>query len=118
MTTESDYLPEQRYAELTPAKVLRIARELQGLTQTQLAAMTGIPQSTISAIEHGQKGLGIERAKVFARALKIHPAVLAFPDWDEPAEVIDLTKYRLAKPKRARARKAAPRPAKRRASGR
>ena len=26
--------------------------------------------------------LGVERAKVLARTLKCHPAVLAFPGWD------------------------------------
>lgn len=44
--------------------------------------MTGIPQSTLSAIEHDQINLGVERAKVLARALKCHPAVLAFPGWE------------------------------------
>ncbi|HFD32701.1 MAG TPA: transcriptional regulator, partial [Gammaproteobacteria bacterium] len=26
--------------------------------------------------------LGVERAKILARALKCHPAVLVFPGWD------------------------------------
>ena len=33
---------------------MRILRELQELTQGQLAKLTGIPQSTISAIENGR----------------------------------------------------------------
>jgi transcriptional regulator with XRE-family HTH domain len=57
-------------------------RELQELTQSELAELTGIPQSTISAIENSRVNLGVERAKVFARALKCHPAVLVFPGWD------------------------------------
>ncbi|MGB5728377.1 MAG: helix-turn-helix transcriptional regulator, partial [Thiogranum sp.] len=44
--------------------------------------VTGIPQSTISAIENGRVNLGVERAKILARALKCHPAVLVFPGWD------------------------------------
>jgi hypothetical protein len=44
--------------------------------------LTGIPQPTLSAIEHDRVKLGIERAKVLARALKCHPAVLVFPGWD------------------------------------
>jgi hypothetical protein len=44
--------------------------------------MTGIPQSTLSAIEHDKINLGVERAKVLARALKCHPAVLVFPGWE------------------------------------
>lgn len=39
----------------------------------------GIPQSTISAIENGRVNLGVERAKLLARALQCHPAVLVFP---------------------------------------
>jgi len=35
-----------------------------------------------AAIENGRVNLGVERAKVLARALKCHPAVLVFPGWD------------------------------------
>lgn len=61
---------------------VRIVRELQGLTQSELARRTKIPQSTISAIENDNINLGVERAKVLARALQCHPAVLVFPGWD------------------------------------
>jgi transcriptional regulator with XRE-family HTH domain len=61
-------------------------RELQELSQNQLAEVAGIPQSTISAIERERVNLGVERAKVLARALKCHPAVLVFPGWDASAE--------------------------------
>jgi transcriptional regulator with XRE-family HTH domain len=61
-------------------------RELQELSQNQLAEAAGIPQSTISAIERERVNLGVERAKVLARALKCHPAVLVFPGWDASAE--------------------------------
>jgi transcriptional regulator with XRE-family HTH domain len=56
------------------------------LSQNQLAALCGIPQSTISSIECGRINLGVERAKVLARALKCHPAVLVFPGWDQESE--------------------------------
>ncbi|HHQ15132.1 MAG TPA: XRE family transcriptional regulator, partial [Chromatiales bacterium] len=45
-----------------------------------------IPQSTISAIENERVRLGVERAKVLARALHCHPAVLVFPGWDVSVE--------------------------------
>ena len=51
-----------------------------------LSALTGISQSTISAIENDRVNLGVERAKLLARALKCHPAVLVFPSWDVQAE--------------------------------
>lgn len=52
------------------------------MSQNDLAGITGIPQSTISAIENDRVQLGVERAKVLARALNCHPAVLVFPGWD------------------------------------
>jgi len=61
---------------------LRIIRELQELSQNQLSQLTGIPQATISAIENDRVRLGVERAKVLARALKCHPGVLVFPGWE------------------------------------
>ena len=65
---------------------VRIMRELQELSQNQLSELTGIPQSTLSAIENDRVNLGVERAKVLARALKCHPAVLLFPGWDVDEE--------------------------------
>lgn len=56
--------------------------EWRGYSQNQLARLTGIPQATISAIENDRVRLGVERAKVIARALKCHPAVLVFPGWE------------------------------------
>jgi len=67
---------------LTPAEAVKLAREYQGMSQNELAKATGIPQSTISAIEAGRVNLGVERAKTLARALRVHPAVLVFPGWD------------------------------------
>ena len=61
---------------------VRILREWQELSQNELSEMTGIPQSTISAIERDRIRLGVERAKMLARALRCHPAVLVFPGWD------------------------------------
>ena len=61
---------------------VKILREFQELSQNGLAELTGIPQSTISAIENDRIQLGVERAKVLARALQCHPAVLVFPGWD------------------------------------
>lgn len=71
---------------ISPGESVRIMRELQELSQNQLAEAAGIPQSTISAIERERVNLGVERAKVLGRALKCHPAVLVFPGWDASAE--------------------------------
>ena len=71
---------------VTPGESVKIIRELQEMSQNELANHTGIPQSTISAIERGRINLGVERAKTLARALKCHPAVLVFPGWDAREE--------------------------------
>lgn len=81
-----EFRPAKKRIEVSVGDSVRIIRELQELSQNQLAELTGIPQSTISAIENGRVNLGVERAKVFARALKCHPAVLLFPGWDVPLE--------------------------------
>ncbi len=68
--------------DVSPGESVRIMRELQELSQNELSNLTGIPQSTISAIENERVNLGVERAKVLARSLKCHPAGLVFPGWD------------------------------------
>jgi transcriptional regulator with XRE-family HTH domain len=81
-----DFRKARRRIDVSVGESVRILRELQELSQNQLADLTGIPQSTISAIENNRINLGVERAKVIARALKCHPAVLVFPGWDLDAE--------------------------------
>jgi len=77
-----DFQPAKRHVDVSTGESVRILRELQELSQNELAELSGIPQSTISAIENDRVRLGVERAKVLARALKCHPAVLVFPGWD------------------------------------
>jgi transcriptional regulator with XRE-family HTH domain len=81
-----EYRRARKKIDVSVGESVRIIRELQELSQNQLAEMTGIPQSTISAIERNRVNLGVERAKVLARALKVHPAVLVFPNWDVESE--------------------------------
>jgi DNA-binding XRE family transcriptional regulator len=76
----------KRHIEVSPGESVRILRELQELSQNELGERCEIPQSTISAIENDRVQLGVERAKVLARALKCHPAVLVFPGWDVEIE--------------------------------
>jgi transcriptional regulator with XRE-family HTH domain len=78
----SDYRKATKRIDVSPGDSVRILRELQEMSQNDLAAATGIPQSTISAIENDRVRLGVDRAKVLAKALRCHPAVLVFPGWD------------------------------------
>jgi transcriptional regulator with XRE-family HTH domain len=78
----NDYRLAKRNVDVSVGESVKILRELQELSQNELAQVSGIPQSTISAIENDRVQLGVERAKVLARALHCHPAVLVFPGWD------------------------------------
>jgi transcriptional regulator with XRE-family HTH domain len=81
------YRPAKKRINVSVGESVRILRELQELSQSQLARLTGIPQATISAIENDRVRLGVERAKVLAKALKCHPGVLVFPGWELPGKV-------------------------------
>ena len=80
-----NFSPAKKRIEVSPGESVRVVRELQGLSQVQLAELCGIPQSTISGIETGRINLGVERAKALATALRCHPAVLVFPGWQVAA---------------------------------
>ena len=81
-----DYKPAKKRIDVSVGESVRIIRELQGLSQNNLAKLSGIPQSTISAIENERINLGVERAKTLAVVLKCHPAVLVFPGWEVASE--------------------------------
>jgi transcriptional regulator with XRE-family HTH domain len=70
------------YTSLTPGEALKMLRELQELSQNDLAKLTGISQFNISALESNARQMGRERALTLAKALHVHPAVLLFPDFD------------------------------------
>ena len=79
---KSEFISDKRYGHLTPGKALKIYRELNGLSQNELAKISGLTQATLSSLENDRISLGIDRAKVLARVLKVHPGLLAFADWD------------------------------------
>ena len=82
----SDYRQAKKRIDVSVGESVRIIRELQGLSQNGLAKLSGIPQSTISAVENDRVNLGVERAKTLARVLNCHPAVLVFPGWEVESE--------------------------------
>lgn len=77
-----EFVPTKTRVHMTPGQSLKVIRELQELSQNALAEMSGLPQSTISGMESGRINIGVERAKVLAKALRIHPAVIVFPGWE------------------------------------
>jgi len=83
-----EFIKAKKTVEVSVGNSVRILRELQELSQNELSLLSGIPQSTLSAIEHDKVKLGVERAKVLARALKCHPAVIVFPGWNIEQELV------------------------------
>jgi transcriptional regulator with XRE-family HTH domain len=79
---KNDFVRAKVQRSVTPGEMLRTLRELQGLSQVDLAKLTGISQSNLSAMETDARQIGRERALVLAKALKVHPAVILFPDFD------------------------------------
>ncbi len=65
--TVAEVFPEYIGKETQVA--LRAYRTREGLTQKQLAGLTGIPQHHISEMENGKRSIGKERAKKLAAAL-------------------------------------------------
>ena len=75
----SEYRKASKRIEVSVGESLRILRELQEMSQNDLAIVTDIPRSTLSAMENGRACLGVDRAKALARALRFPPAVLVSP---------------------------------------
>lgn len=59
-----------------PGSNLAGARFKEGMTQTQLAQMTGIPRRHISEMENNRRGIGRQNARKLAAALNIDPRLL------------------------------------------
>lgn len=82
---KEDFFPAETGVILSPGETIRTLRELNQMSQEDLAKETGIAQTTISAIENGRISLGAERSKVLAKAFDVHPAVILFSDWKRSA---------------------------------
>jgi len=79
---KNDFVRAKVNRKISPGEMLKTLRELQELTQKELAHRTGISQSNISAMENNTSQIGRERALALAKTLKVHPAVILFPDFD------------------------------------
>lgn len=55
---------------------LKVIRRLRGLTLIELSQKTGVGDSFLSRLEHGDRRLNKESIIIIARALKIDPAIL------------------------------------------
>lgn len=62
-----NYRAARKRVSVSVGESVRLIRELQGLSQNELAQRTGISQARISGIENSRVKLGVERAKVLAQ---------------------------------------------------
>lgn len=79
---KKDYNRAKMHCPVQNPEMLKTLRELQELNQQQLAEMTGLSQSNLSALERGARKIGRERAIMLAKALEVHPAVILFSDFE------------------------------------
>lgn len=78
---KKDFVAGEDPISMSPGEMLATIRDLQGLTQSELARLTGMSQANISNMESGRQQIGRDRALVLARALNVHPAVIMFPNY-------------------------------------
>lgn len=75
-----NYRAARKRVNVSVGESVRIIRELQGLSQNELARHTGISQATSPPLRTiGCAWAWSERR--CSRALKCHPGVLVFPGW-------------------------------------
>jgi transcriptional regulator with XRE-family HTH domain len=65
-----DAYPEYSEKQLI-GKALSGARYREGLTQTRLSELTGIPQRHLSMMENGKRPIGKKNARLLAKVLKV-----------------------------------------------
>jgi transcriptional regulator with XRE-family HTH domain len=59
------------YREDLPGVSLLGARTKEGMTQTRLSELTGIPQRHLSMMEHGKRPIGKKNARLLGKVLKV-----------------------------------------------
>jgi transcriptional regulator with XRE-family HTH domain len=75
----SDYRKAIKRIDVSTGDSVPILRELQQMSQNDLAAMTGIPQSTISAIENDRVRLGVEAREGASQSVAVSSCRTGFP---------------------------------------
>lgn len=78
---KKDFVQSHDPVDMTPGEMLATLRNLQGLTQSELAKKALMTQANISSMESGRQQIGRDRALVLAKVLKVHPAVIMFPNY-------------------------------------
>ena len=80
-----DFVPAKPHASLSTGEVIKLLRELKGWTQKELAKRSGISATNISMLENERVEIGKKRAEQLAKAFKLHPAIIMFPEYEADA---------------------------------
>jgi transcriptional regulator with XRE-family HTH domain len=77
-----DFAPAKKRATVTTGEAIRMLRELKGWTQEELAKRSSINAKNISLLENDRIDIGKRRAEQLAKAFKVHPAIIMFPEYE------------------------------------
>lgn len=78
---KKEFVKAKDIISMSPGEMLATLRRLQGMTQAELAKLSKMTQANISSMESGRQQIGRDRALALAKALKVHPAVIMFPNY-------------------------------------
>ena len=67
-------------AQPTPLDAIRFRMDQMGLSQAQLAVLTGLPKSRISEVLNGRRGLSLDMIRIFHEKLSIPSDILISPE--------------------------------------
>ena len=79
---KDEFIPAQKYADITTGEAIRMLRELKGWTQEELAVRSGINAKNISLLENNRIEIGKRRVVQLANAFGVHPAIIMFPEYE------------------------------------
>lgn len=79
-------ISEFKFKETTAGGIIKAFRRNFKITQSELAEITGIAETNLSAIENDRIDIGVKRAVLIATALGIDAAQLLFPNGEESYE--------------------------------
>jgi len=82
---ERQFSAAKPHVKLTTGEVIRMLRELKGWTQNELAKRSGISPTNLSLLENDNVDIGKRRAEQLAKAFKVHPAMIMFPEYESEA---------------------------------
>ncbi len=77
-----EFVAARKHAPVTTGEAIRMLRELKGWTQEELARQSGVNAKNISLLENDRIDIGKRRAEQLAKAFKVHPAIIMFPEYE------------------------------------